>query len=331
MTHERKLGFSELDERRRKKTRLAVAEHSDEWMVRYVHKISPSNQDVKGPITIPGGAFSNSKMLGAALRRAGVLAPGAQVRSFRVEGDKVVVFPSLPGSTTYWHSIILTNADSNPNAREAREPHLARDYIAVDTRGRTIAGPFKSHSDAKHAAGVGGHVEYVRETGTAGVFEVDEGPGIEARRKPSVKLTPTEKFFYDHAGFGYSSGADKKQQEAAHVQNAKSLARAEAESEKRGWTVEWEHDQDADTSWMDPEQLDDYQSGRTEILSAQLLDENGEVLESLGGIALNARSSTRDPYGRVVEAEMAQEALGRKSVREARPRPKAKRSAARRR
>ena len=241
MTHERKLGFSELDERRRKKTRLAVAEHSDEWMVRYVHKISPSNQDVKGPITIPGGAFSNSKMLGAALRRAGVLAPGAQVRSFRVEGDKVVVFPSLPGSTTYWHSIILTNADSNPNAREAREPHLARDYIAVDRRGRTIAGPFKSFGDAKHAAGTAGTVEYVRETGTAGVFEVDEGPRgivlghnnnvvgvVGARRKPSVKLTPTEKFFYDHAGFGYSSGADKKQQEAAHVQNAKSLARAEA-------------------------------------------------------------------------------------------------------
>lgn len=36
-----------------------------------------------------------------------------------------------------------------------------RDYIAVDNRGRKIAGPFKSYSDAKHAAGPAGHTEFV--------------------------------------------------------------------------------------------------------------------------------------------------------------------------
>jgi hypothetical protein len=81
----------------------------DQWMVRYVHKISPSDKDTMGPVTIPNGAFSDSKSLGAALRRAKVLGSGAQVRSFRVEGDKVVVFPSMPGMTTYWHSVVLTH------------------------------------------------------------------------------------------------------------------------------------------------------------------------------------------------------------------------------
>jgi len=82
---------------------------SDQWMVRYVHKISPSDRDTMGPVTIPNNAFSDSKTLGAALRRAKVLGSGAKVRSFQTEGDKVVVFPSMPGLTTYWHSIILTH------------------------------------------------------------------------------------------------------------------------------------------------------------------------------------------------------------------------------
>lgn len=165
-----------------------------------------------------------------------------------------------------------------------------------------------------HAQGPGSRETVERlpknaETIKAWLEKHGEGYTAEAKRKPSVKLTPAEQFFYSHAGFGYPTGSDAKQQEAAHVQHAKSLARAEAESEKRGWTIEWEHDQDADTSWMDPEQLDDYESGRTEILTAILRNENGDVLASIGGVALNARSSQRDDYGRVVEAELAQEAL----------------------
>ena len=75
---------------------------------RYVHKIAPKDTDVSGPHTIPDGAWSDSKTLGKALRCAKVLLPGARVRSFRVEGNKVVVFPTLPGLSTYWHAIVLT-------------------------------------------------------------------------------------------------------------------------------------------------------------------------------------------------------------------------------
>jgi hypothetical protein len=45
------------------------------------------------------------------------------------------------------------------------------------------------------------------------------------------------------------------------------------------------------------------------MLGVVLKDENGEVLGSLGGVHLNAMGSGRDPYARVVAAELAQEAL----------------------
>lgn len=82
--------------------------YMNSYMVRYVHKISPSAKDVAGPIELSASAFANKKALGAALRKAGVLLSGGTVRDFRTEGLKIVVFPSVPGMTTYWHSIILT-------------------------------------------------------------------------------------------------------------------------------------------------------------------------------------------------------------------------------
>jgi hypothetical protein len=90
--------------------RTREAPYNDQYMARYVHKISPRDTDVEGPFTIPGNAFSDRKTLGAALRKAKVISSGASVRSFRVEGEKIVVFPTMPGLTTYWHSIILTPA-----------------------------------------------------------------------------------------------------------------------------------------------------------------------------------------------------------------------------
>jgi hypothetical protein len=135
--------------------------------------------------------------------------------------------------------------------------------------------------------------------------------GAQEGRAPGKKgrsLTPAEKFFYDHAGFSYPSGADAAGRERAKIDQAKALARAEAEAEERGWTVEWSHSENPDTSWMNDEQLEDYESGRTEILDAVLFDEEGNVIGSLGEVGLSARGP-RDPYGRVVEAELALEAL----------------------
>lgn len=107
-------------------------------------------------------------------------------------------------------------------------------------------------------------------------------------------------FFKKHAGMVASLD---------NTDYAEKLALAEAEAEERGWTVEWEHDIEPDVSWMDEEQTEDYQGGRMEMLVALLKDENGTVLASLGGIAMDARGVGRNPYGRVVEAELALEAL----------------------
>jgi hypothetical protein len=78
------------------------------YMIQYVHKISPRASDKMGPVEIPDSAFSNRNTLGAALRKVGVLMSGARINSFRVQGIKVVAFPSAPGLTTYWYSIIIT-------------------------------------------------------------------------------------------------------------------------------------------------------------------------------------------------------------------------------
>ena len=56
------------------------------------------------------------------------------------------------------------------------------------------------------------------------------------------------------------------------------------------------------------EAVSDFESGRTEMLTAVLKNENGDVLAVLGGVHVNARGGS-DPYGRVVEAELSQEAL----------------------
>lgn len=79
------------------------------YSVRYIHKISPSDKDVGPDVELPGSAFADRNKLGAALRKARVLMQGGRVTSFRVEGNKVVVFPSVPGLTTYWHAIVLTH------------------------------------------------------------------------------------------------------------------------------------------------------------------------------------------------------------------------------
>ncbi len=174
-----------------------------------------------------------------------------------------------------------------------------RDYEAVDNHNRHIAGPFKSYSDAKSAAGPGGHVKYVR-------------PGMGEARRGSVKADPRAIAFFRKNAGGVVGREDE---------SARALAHAEQEATARGWYVEWFDDPEGWDSLgdIDPETV-------KEVLYAVLKDENGEVLASLGSIADPDRT-----YGRVVEAELALEALSGAGVTEARRRPKAKRSARKKR
>jgi hypothetical protein len=84
------------------------------YQLRFVHKISPNPKDL-AIAEIPDDAFADRKTLGAALRAAEIDAPfypgmiralmsGERIRTFRVEGEMTIVFPS--GGV--WHSIVIT-------------------------------------------------------------------------------------------------------------------------------------------------------------------------------------------------------------------------------
>lgn len=84
----------------------------------YVHKISNPNGPTPGDdVVLSDSAFSDRNTLGKALREAGVMLKGARVSSFRVEGDRTLVFPVCPGLTTYHHCIILTATSGSEVSR----------------------------------------------------------------------------------------------------------------------------------------------------------------------------------------------------------------------
>jgi len=80
-----------------------------EYTTRYVHKVATSSKDVGDNVSLDTRDLADRKTLGAALRKARILIKGGTVREYRAERDgRIVAFPTCPGLTTYWHSIILT-------------------------------------------------------------------------------------------------------------------------------------------------------------------------------------------------------------------------------
>ena len=75
------------------------------YNVRYVHKIFPKDTD-RSIVTIPETSFSDKKLLAKSLRKNSVLPMGVSIREMRVEGDKVVIFPTK----CCWHSITIEEA-----------------------------------------------------------------------------------------------------------------------------------------------------------------------------------------------------------------------------
>ncbi len=105
-------------------------------------------------------------------------------------------------------------------------------------------------------------------------------------------------FFRKQAGYSVRGGETVAQ---GKTRGAKALARAEAEAEARGWTVGWEHD---------PEEWQGDVERPFEVLQAVLRDADGNVLASLGSVGMTGNRKTDADYRRVIEAELAEEALG---------------------
>lgn len=111
-------------------------------------------------------------------------------------------------------------------------------------------------------------------------------------------MTPAEQFFYDNAGYCYDPKTQTEEQ--GRVQCASELARAEAHSHEQEWEVEWVPDTQADPLDWDGEGPMGVEA------SGCILRASDGVEESLWGIW-----DASPVYRRVVEAELALEALSR--------------------
>ena len=111
-----------------------------------------------------------------------------------------------------------------------------------------------------------------------------------------MERTGAVQFFYDHAGYSYKTDGSETRDEG-HKRCAVELARAEAfVKNETEWSFTWEDDWAGDHSYRKD-------SPRT-CECCVLRDEQGKVLASLGCIDDADRN-----HGRVVEAELAEEAI----------------------
>lgn len=107
-------------------------------------------------------------------------------------------------------------------------------------------------------------------------------------------------FFYKHAGYSY--GPDETP-ETGRRRCAETLERAAFEAMARRWSAEWEIDPDITSRDWDDE------SPERETWVCYVYDETGEIIGSLGGVDFGEDGDPSDPYGVVVETEIAADAL----------------------
>lgn len=116
-------------------------------------------------------------------------------------------------------------------------------------------------------------------------------------------MTPVA-FFYRHAGYSYPTGATPTQQRAHRLNGARQLYRAESEARDAGYSFDWNiDDRVGSREWTDEEPA-------WETWRCICRDSEGCSVASLFGIDFGPNGEPwSDPYRRVVEAELAREAL----------------------
>lgn len=119
-----------------------------------------------------------------------------------------------------------------------------------------------------------------------------------------VRLNPAEQFFYNHAGSAHDPVHENAT--SGRTRGAVLLAAAEATAKRKGWIIQWELDADADNE-PGPGY---FVSGEPqwEATLYNNADGKGEFLAGLSAIDLGEEGLS-NPYVRVVEAELASEAL----------------------
>ena len=108
-------------------------------------------------------------------------------------------------------------------------------------------------------------------------------------------------FFLQHAGYSYSTEVTR---EADQLACARQLAQAEREGAEAGLYFHWSVDRDMDSSEFDDS------PNPWQLWVCLCFNDEGEVVASLGGIDFGPDKEPKDdPYRRVVQAELALEAL----------------------
>lgn len=140
--------------------------------------------------------------------------------------------------------------------------------------------------------------------GNAAYENKNDIPGTSVGRAwPTVPIGEHGKieFFFEHAGY---SRKPRQSETAGKAISAVRYSRAEELGRHHGYRVEWTEDPDADLSWASPEQLEEIKNGKIRMINAYLFDEDGSMVEGMGGIAVTGND---DPYMRVVAAELMME------------------------
>ncbi len=123
-----------------------------------------------------------------------------------------------------------------------------------------------------------------------------------------TKAETPYQFFLKHAGYSYDP--KKETQIEGRRKCARALAEAERKAYAKGFDFEWELDSMTSAEWLE----DDEDGGKNRkpwnTWACVARDNNGKVIGSLCGIDFGRNGEPwGDPYRRVVEAELALEAL----------------------
>lgn len=109
-------------------------------------------------------------------------------------------------------------------------------------------------------------------------------------------------FFREYAGYSYNPATQTAAQ--GRRECASRLARAERVASKRGYYFDWDIDPETNSSDFSDEP-DPWQ-----LYVCRMYDEDGELIGSLHGIDFGRDGSPAgEPYRRVVEAELALDAI----------------------
>ena len=116
-------------------------------------------------------------------------------------------------------------------------------------------------------------------------------------------------FFFEHAGTAYRPDSETELQ--GRIRGAMDYARAEAKAQRRGITFEWADDWEIGNHKAYHGDDSAYSDGEPETCEwVRMLDANGDVIGSLGCV-----DDASAEYRRVIEAELADEVVGKPAPR----------------